>query len=82
MIHRWLERLVWFALPALLLLGAGCVEEPRCAEACRHSCEICEEDCGDEDLKACETTCEDQQTDPDRTDCVISTQSCDDLWKC
>jgi hypothetical protein len=82
MMRSLLLRVVWLAAPALLALGAGCVEEPRCAEACLHTCEICQTDCAAEDLQACQNTCQDQQTDPARAECVISTQSCDDLWKC
>ena len=82
MMRTLLVRVAWLVTPALLLLGAGCAEEPRCADACRHTCEICQTDCAEEDLQACETSCEDQQTDPDRIDCILSTESCDDLWKC
>lgn len=69
------------ALAAFLPL-AGCVEEPRCREACEHTCDICESDCSEEQLKTCTQSCEDSQTEPERAKCVLDTDLCEDLWRC
>ena len=80
MTRRLLTFLLAAALPTLPL--AGCVETPRCAEACQHACDVCDTDCDAESITACEAACDDGQTDPARTDCLLETTSCDDLWEC
>lgn len=73
------------ALVAMLALGAplgGCVSEPRCREACEHTCDICDSDCSEGQLKTCIQSCEDAQTAPERAECILDTDLCEDLWQC
>ena len=80
---RLLGSLMVVGLLGLGALGAaGCVEEARCEEACVHECDICGVDCDELDITNCTNFCQDTESDPDRVDCVIKAQSCDDLWKC
>ena len=71
-------------LVGLLLAGAaGCAdEEARCAQMCEHKCDICDQDCTEDDITACVNSCENVGTEPERADCVIAAQSCDDVWEC
>lgn len=71
-----------------LLSSAGCEEEPDCRKACMHACEICNGDCDTSDpdvleaLEGCEESCKMSDTPRSRVDCVLETDSCDQLWKC
>jgi hypothetical protein len=80
MIRRFFTLLLALALLALPV--AACVETPRCAESCQHACDVCDTECDADAITACENACEDGQTAPERTDCILETTSCDDLWKC
>lgn len=70
------------AAAATGLGGLGCVEEPDCRAACEHTCDLCGTGCEPDEIDTCTQSCEDGLTDPARTDCVLSTDRCEDLWKC
>lgn len=67
---------------ALVAPLGGCVEEPRCREACEHTCDICGTQCSDVELDTCTQSCVDGQTAPERAECVLDTDLCEDLWRC
>lgn len=74
--------LVFVTIPAAWSL-TGCETEPDCAAACRHVCEVCGgASCDESSLKSCEDNCANSQPEGDRVDCILSTDSCDDFWKC
>lgn len=80
--NRMLSRLALVAALALAAPLTGCVEEPRCQEACEHTCDICDSGCDEAQLATCTQSCEDSLTPPERAQCVIDTDLCEDLWKC
>ncbi|MFH2009721.1 MAG: hypothetical protein ABI333_24215 [bacterium] len=66
-----------------LAMAGGCAaEEARCEEACRHQCDLCDQSCSEEDIAICAVSCENMDTEPDRTDCVLAAPTCDDIWEC
>ena len=73
---------LFLLLGMLAMLGAACVEETRCAEMCEHKCDLCDQNCSEDDINACVNSCENVGTEPERADCVIDAQSCDEVWEC
>ena len=83
-----------FVILAATLLGLaagvwiGCEEGPRCREACLHACEICGQFCDPsddvvaDDLDVCIEACVTNEAPHSRVDCVLSKDSCEDLWEC
>ena len=82
MSQRLLCALAVLALVAFPALLGGCEAEPRCREACEHVCTICESDCTETQIQTCTQSCRDLKTDPDRAQCILDTDLCEDLWEC
>jgi len=82
---------VLVALLSMMVVGGGwigCEDKTTCRQACLHTCQICQQSCDEQDsstiqeIKDCEESCSQQSVDQDRLDCVMATDSCEDLWKC
>lgn len=65
----------------------GCEEPPSCRQVCEHVCDVCQ-DCDPQDpdsegtIEDCVQRCRLEDPAPERRDCLLETQSCDELWRC
>ena len=49
---------------------------------CSANPEECIPDCSEAGISACVVSCENNDTSPERAECVISAPTCDDIWEC